>query len=106
MKAFIPNSAFLGNIESFLYKLDTDDESFLDITSNQKWISVHPLVIAMAIALAKEVKLQNGTITCQDFSAKSRPYLLRMGLIDELNPDHGLLIVDTKKQVDLLKLAK
>ncbi len=103
MKAHIPNSAFLGNIESYLYGLDTSDSSFLDITSNQKWISIHPLVIAMTIALAKEVKLNAGVINCQEFSAKSRPYLLRMGLIDELNPDHGLAIVEHEEAGRFIK---
>lgn len=103
MKVHIPNSAFLGNIESYLYGLDTNDPSFLDVTSNQKWISIHPLVIAMTIALAKEVRLNQGKITCQDFSAKSRPYLLRMGLIDELNPDHGLAIVEHEEAGRFIK---
>lgn len=94
MRVHIPNSAFLGNIETYLYGLDTTDDSFLQVTSNPKWISIHPLVIAMTIALAKEVKLNGGTINCEEFSAKSRPYLLRMGLIDELNPNRGLAIVE------------
>ncbi len=103
MKVHIPNSAFLGNFEAYIYGLDTTDNSTLDITSNQKWISIHPLVIAMTIALAKEVKLNGGAITCQDFSAKSRPYLLRMGLIDELNPDHGLQILEHEEAGRFIK---
>lgn len=103
MKVHIPNSAFLGNIEPYLYQLDTSDNSFLNVTSNQKWISVHPIVIAMTIALSKEVKLNHGVITCQDFAAKSRPYFLRMGLIDELNPNHGLAIVEHEEAGRFIK---
>jgi anti-sigma regulatory factor (Ser/Thr protein kinase) len=103
MKVHIPNSAFLGNFEAYIYGLDTTDNSFLEVTSNQKWISIHPLVIAMTIALAKEVKLNQGTINCQDFSAKSRPYLLRMGLIDELNPNHGHQILEHEEAGRFIK---
>jgi anti-sigma regulatory factor (Ser/Thr protein kinase) len=92
MKIHIPNSAFLGNIESFTKNFDPNDGSVLEISSNQNWISVHPIVISMAIAIAEEIKLNNGTIKCAPFNAKSRPYLLRIGLIDALDPNHGLLI--------------
>jgi len=92
MKIHIPNSAFLGNIESFTSTFDPKDENELLVTSNQKWISVHPLVISMSIALSKEIQANGGAISCEDFSAKSRPYFLRMGLIDSLIPNHGLLI--------------
>lgn len=92
MKVHIPNSAFLGNIEAFTSKFDPIGENSLDVTLNQKWISVHPLVISMTIALTKEIQARGGEISCEEFSAKSRPYFLRMGLIDSLIPEHGLLI--------------
>jgi anti-sigma regulatory factor (Ser/Thr protein kinase) len=92
VKIHIPNSAFLGNIESFTSKFDPLEFDELTVTSNQKWISVHPLVISMTIALAREIKMRQGQVNCMDFSAKSRPYLLRMGLIDSLIPNHNLQI--------------
>lgn len=92
MKLHIPNSAFLGNIESFTNHLDASDATQLHVTSNQKWISVHPLVISMTVALAEEIRLTGGEIKCKEFNAKSRSYLLRMGLIDALNPNHGIQI--------------
>jgi anti-sigma regulatory factor (Ser/Thr protein kinase) len=92
LKIHIPNSAFLGNIESFTSKFDPKEDGVLRVTSNQKWISVHPLIISMTIALAKEMHLKGGVINCDEFSAKSRPYLLRMGLIDSLIPCHDLKI--------------
>lgn len=92
MRIHIPNSAFLGNIESFLNHFDPSDETRLDVSSNQNWISVHPIVISMAIALAEDMKGKNYTIACDPFNAKSRPYLLRMGLIDSLDPNHKLKV--------------
>ncbi len=92
MDLYIPNSAFIGNIEAFTNRLNLINENELKITSNQKWISVHPLVISMIIALEKEVRMNNGEIECEPFNAKSRPYFLRMGLIDALQPNHGISI--------------
>lgn len=92
MKLHIPNSAFLGNIESFTKQFDSTDDTSLSVTSNQNWISVHPLVISMTVALAEEIRAKGGNITCQDFTAKSRSYLLRMGLIEALNPNHGIQV--------------
>ncbi|MCD8740609.1 hypothetical protein LT679_08365 [Mucilaginibacter roseus] len=92
MDIHVPNSAFLGNIESFTSKFNPLNTSVLNVTSNQKWISIHPLVISMIVALAKEMEITGGFINCEDFSAKSRPYLLRMGLINHLKPHHGLQI--------------
>lgn len=92
MKVNIPNSAFLGNIESFTKGLDLSDENGLEIESNPNWISIHPIVISMIVALCEEMKLNGNPISYQDITAKSRPYLIRMGLLDALNPDHGIEI--------------
>lgn len=92
MKIHIPNSAFLGNIESFLNSFDPNDPSRLDVTSNQNWISVHPLVISMTIALTEEMRQKGHPISSDAFNAKSRPYLLRMGLIEALVPNHNIQI--------------
>jgi hypothetical protein len=92
MKIHIPNSAFLGNIESFTNMFDPTDETILRVTSNQKWISIHPLIVSMVIALIEEIKLKNGKIESDQFNARSRAYLLRMGLIDALIPNHNIEI--------------
>jgi predicted ABC-type ATPase len=101
MKVHIPNSAFLGNFEAFIKHFNNQDPTSLEIKSNQSWISIHPLVISMVIALAREIKLSGGSIINQDFSAKSRPYLLRMGLIEELTINHGFQSM--RKLADLSK---
>ncbi|MBL7694953.1 MAG: ATP-binding protein [Ferruginibacter sp.] len=92
MKIHIPNSAFLGNIEAFLNTFDPANESILEVTSNQKWISVHPIVISMIVSLIEEVEWNGGEIFTQEFNAKSRAYLLRMGLIEALYPTHDIVI--------------
>ena len=87
MKVHIPNSAFLGNINSFFSSLDTSQPETLEITSNERWISVHPVVIAMIGALGKSVA--PGNITCAPILAKSGYYLKRMGLFEYIgiNPE-------------------
>lgn len=92
MKIHIPNSAFIGNIESFTNNFDPSDESRLEVTTNQSWISIHPMVISMIVSLAEDVTYQGGEIKTDGFNAKSRPYLLRMGLIDALDKNHGIQI--------------
>ncbi len=106
MKLHIPNSAFLGNIESFTNCFDPSDDSGLRVSSNQSWISVHPLVISMTIALAEEIKLQKKLIECDAFNAKSRSYLLRMGLIDALDSNHGIQIDEHESSGRFIKARK
>lgn len=106
MKLHIPNSAFLGNIESFTNQFDSTDETTLNVSSNQHWISVHPIVISMTVALAEEVRLNGGKIESDSFIAKSRPYLLRMGLIDALNPTHGLQIEEHESSGRFIQARK
>lgn len=93
MKIHIPNSAFLGNIESFTKYFDPENPKILEVTSNPNWISVHPMIISMIVSLAEETKkIEDGSILCNPITAKSRAYLLRMGLIDALNPNHGIIV--------------
>lgn len=78
MKVHLPNSAFLGNIDPFLRGFDPSDQSTLEITANKKWISVHPMVLAMVAALGLLVKPQH--IRCEKLEAASKHYPERMGL--------------------------
>jgi anti-sigma regulatory factor (Ser/Thr protein kinase) len=78
MKVHIPNSAFLGNINVFFSTLDMGDTGRLEITSNPKWISVHPLVLTMIGSLGKS--LDPNKISCEPILAPSGHYLKRMGL--------------------------
>lgn len=78
MKIHIPNSAFLGNIDPFLCGFDSSQPDILEITANDKWISVHPAVLAMIAALGLIVRPEN--IRWEKFEATSRHYFIRMGL--------------------------
>lgn len=82
MKLHIPNSAFLGNIDPFIKSFDPSAPDSLEITANDKWISVHPTVLSMIAALGVTVDPKN--IRCQKLEAKSSHYLARMGLFKTL----------------------
>jgi anti-sigma regulatory factor (Ser/Thr protein kinase) len=76
MKAYLPNSAFLGNIDPFLKKIDLSNPNTLSITANKNWISIHPTVLCMVASLGLNAK----KVTCEKLEAKSKHYLQRMGL--------------------------
>ncbi|MCC7345067.1 MAG: sensor histidine kinase [Deltaproteobacteria bacterium] len=92
MKIHLPNSAFLGNIDSFLRGFDPTHPETLEITANDKWISVHPAVLAMVAALGLTVRPEN--IRCEKFEARSGHYLPRMGLNKILGISSEVSIVE------------
>src|SRR5258706_4153157 len=92
MKIHLPNSAFLGNIDPFLRGFDTSSPNSLKITANEKWISVHPVVLSMIAALGLTLKPKN--IRCEKFEAKSKHYFVRMGLFKILNITSDINIVE------------
>ncbi len=59
MKIYIPYSTWLGNIEGMLRNIDISDPSKLEITFDRKWVSIHPVVVAMISALGIEVLRKN-----------------------------------------------
>lgn len=69
----------------FLDGFDPSDASTLEVTTNDKWISVHPAVLAMVAALGLTVKPEN--IKFDEITAKSGHYLDRMGLFKILKKD-------------------
>lgn len=91
MKIHLPNSAFLGNMDPFLRALDPSAPNSLEITSNKKWISIHPMVLSMIAALALNVKPSK--IIAEKFEATSKHYLQRMGLFHflKLEPQPNIL---------------
>ncbi len=90
MKIHLPNSAFLGNIDPFIRGFDPSEPDSLEITANDKWISVHPAVLSMIAALGLTVKPEK--IKCQPFEATSRHYFVRMGLFKLLNIPSDIVI--------------
>lgn len=92
MKIHLPNSAFLGNIDSFLRGFDPSAPDILEITANEKWISVHPVVLSMIAALGLTIRPE--MIRCQPFEATSKHYLVRMGLFKILNIVSDINIIE------------
>lgn len=90
MKVHLPNSAFLGNIDPFLRGFDPSVPDSLEITANDKWISVHPAVLSMIAALGLTVKPEN--IRCQKLEARSRHYFVRMGLFKVLSIPSDIIV--------------
>lgn len=92
MKIHLPNSAFLGNINPFLRRFEPSSPDILEITANDKWISVHPVVLSMITALGISIKPSN--IRCEKLEARSKHYLVRMGLFKMLNIQSDIRIVE------------
>lgn len=92
MKIHLPNSAFLGNIDPFLRSFDPSEPDRLEITANEKWISIHPVVISMVAALGLRVKPEN--IHFAKLEAKSKHYLERIGLFKTIGVDSNIKILE------------
>lgn len=93
MKIHLPNSAFLGNIDPFFKSIDIDDSSSLEITFNEKWVSVHPIVLCMISALWLSTK-NKSNLKIQTLETKSKNYFERIGLFKVLGYDSGINIVE------------
>ena len=83
MKIHFSNQDMLRNFGNFLKSADLSDDSRLQITTNPKWITVHPASLVFAAALALSVDKDNATIT--DEVPPTGSYLDRMGLYDFLS---------------------
>lgn len=62
MRIFFPNSAHLRNIQAFLRGCRFDDPTNLEVGFHDRWVSVHPVVVAMAAAAASHVRVSGGTV--------------------------------------------
>ncbi len=90
MDIFLPNSAFLGNIEGFIKKYDATSSDCLNISFHKKWVSIHPVVLAMTACAGLTYKQKGKKINVDINSVintKSLPYIIRMGLFDILDLD-------------------
>ncbi|MFN0117414.1 MAG: hypothetical protein ACKVQC_03855 [Elusimicrobiota bacterium] len=92
MRIHLPNSAFLGNIDPFLRSFDPSTPEILEMTANSKWISVHPFVLSMIAALGMTIKPEN--FHCEKLEARSKHYLVRMGLFKILNVPTDIRITE------------
>jgi hypothetical protein len=80
MKVFLSYRDYLRNFEPFLRSFDPSDPTKLEVTTHDKWVNIHPVVLTMLAALSKTVKPEN--ITIDEVKAASGHYLARMGLYE------------------------
>lgn len=92
MRIYLPNSAFIGNIDPFLRGIDFSDPNELQISANENWIAIHPVVLSLIAAVS--LSITPGNITCNIMKAKSSHYLERMGLFKFLGIKSGLTITE------------
>lgn len=92
MKIHIPNSAFLGNINTFIKTLDTSNPHTLHLSANKKWFSVHPVILSAIAALGLNIKKQN--FSCEKLESTSKHYLQRMGLFNFLPASSDIEILE------------
>lgn len=92
MKIHIPNSVWLGNIDPFLKGFAPTNPDTLKITFNKKWMSIHPMVLAMIAALG--IKTNPKKIECEKLEARSKHYLERMRLFDFLHVKSGITMTE------------
>jgi len=104
MKVYLPNSAFLGNIDPFLKKMNLSNTNMLEITANPKWISIHPVVLCMVAALS--LKAAPSKITCEKLEAKSKHYLQRMGLFKLLKVKEDKKLVEHESAGKFIPLTR
>jgi len=85
MKIHLPNSVWLGNINPFIHSFDTSNDEILEITSHEKWVSVHPVVLCMITGLGLFIRERNSILNFKKIEATSKHYFERMGLFKILN---------------------
>ncbi len=89
MKVHLPNSARLQNIGGSFRRFDPNNESTLEFSMDDRWVAVHPVVLAFTACIADQVLQRGGTHTGTIHRIRSLPYLIRMKLFDYLQLDYG-----------------
>ncbi len=80
MRIFLSNQGNLRNFRQFVESLDLSNPRKLEITTHNKWITVHPANLVLVVALAIKVGMKNTEII-GDIPDTGR-YLDRMGLFN------------------------
>jgi len=87
MKITLPNSAHLQNIQGFLRQWSPEEPNRLDFSMHDKWVSVHPAVLAMTACAAALVQHNGGAVEGKPEAHRATAYLIRMGLFEFLQID-------------------
>jgi len=93
MKCHISNSVFIGNIDPFITAFDMSDPPKFDITTHDRWMSAHPVVLAMIAAKGLTVPI--GAVSIDDITAKSGGYFERMKLFEMLRVNSGIRVSES-----------
>lgn len=80
MNIFLSNQGNLRNFRSFAQSLDLSHPNKLEISTHDKWVTVHPANLVLAAALAIQVGKKNTTIVGK--VPDTGRYLDRMGLYE------------------------
>lgn len=78
MKVFLSNQGNLRNFKNFVQSLDLSHSNRLEISTHDKWVTVHPVNLVITAALAIQVGRDNAEIIGQ--VPETGRYLDRMGL--------------------------
>jgi anti-sigma regulatory factor (Ser/Thr protein kinase) len=106
MRFHLSNSAFLGNIDPTIRLFDPRNKTELIITANEKWVSVHPVILAMLATLGEEIS-QEKIIWKEEYrQAKSIHYLQRMGLFNILKIKEEKIITKHEPAGRFIPLTK
>ncbi|VVB99399.1 Uncharacterised protein [uncultured archaeon] len=95
----------MGNIDPFLRSFSPEQKDSLHITSNAKWISVHPIVLSMVASLGLSIQ-DKSKIIFEHLEAKSKHYLERMGLFKSIGVDSGMSIISHEPSGRFIPLTR
>lgn len=84
----------MGNIAGFLKHFDPADPNELEFTMHERWVSIHPVVLAMAAAAAATGRKNGGRVYGSTHKIPSLRYPIRMGLFNYMGFDPGLDITE------------
>jgi anti-sigma regulatory factor (Ser/Thr protein kinase) len=82
VKLRFPNSASLHNIVAFIKSIDPSSPEVFELETHNKWVHVHPVVLAMAACAASKTSQMDGQFKGEIPDILSINYLTRMGLFD------------------------
>jgi anti-sigma regulatory factor (Ser/Thr protein kinase) len=106
MEIILTNSIWIGNIDPFLRNIKTNNSDILHIKSHKKWVSVHPVVLAMVAAIGLKMKREKKEIKFYKLTATSKHYFKRMGLFDLLEFDSEMEINEHESAGRFITLQK
>jgi anti-sigma regulatory factor (Ser/Thr protein kinase) len=106
VRIHLPNSAHLHNLDGFLRKCSPDDPTKLEFSMHDRWVSVHPVVVAMTACAGQLVSENGGTTTGEINDVGSLPYLIRMKLFEHLNLAPGREIEEHEESGRVIPLIQ